>query len=256
MHFLHGPRLSRRTAHRLARMVARLGAKISLIEVSDDRVDGLPTEGFTRTATWYKIFLPELVPDADRVLYLDSDVIALDSLSPVWDTALDDSYLAAVTNVSPAWFADRWSVLGLDAATDYFNAGVLLLNLDLMRSDRCSQAVHEFGVENASRLVLRDQDALNAVLARRRVTLHPRWNCMNALFLYPEADALLGASQAAEAKRRPAIRHFEGPDANKPWHYMCRQPHRGAYRRHRRGTPWPLHVPAGLTPGNIARRLS
>ncbi len=96
--------------------------------------------------------------------------------------------------------------------------------------------MHTYGVEYADDLVLRDQDAMNAVLSGRRVTLHPRWNCMNALFLYPESDDVLGAAEAEQARREPAIRHFEGPGHSKPWSPECRQPHREAYLAHRRAT--------------------
>ena len=48
---------------------------------------------------WYRIFLPELLPDVDRVLYLDVDTLAVDSLEPLWATDLGDAPGGAVTNV-------------------------------------------------------------------------------------------------------------------------------------------------------------
>ena len=60
---------------RCARWSSGRGGELTFVGVPDERVDGLPTEGFTRKATWYRIFLPELLPDVDRVLYLDADLI-------------------------------------------------------------------------------------------------------------------------------------------------------------------------------------
>lgn len=255
VHYLHGPGFRPRAASRLARMVDRLGASITFVEVVDEHCRGLPTEGFTGKATWYKVLLPELLPQVDRILHLDCDTVALDSLTPLWSTDLDGNHVAAVTNVLPQWYADRVSALGLDGPDAYFNAGVLLLDLDSMRREGCSRAMIEYGVEHAPDLVLRDQDVLNAVLADRRAPLHPRWNCMNAILSFPEARERFGAGLVEEARRQPAIRHFEGPGENKPWHLLCRWPGREAYRAHRRRTPWPLWTPAGLTPANVARRV-
>ena len=56
-----------------------------------------------------------------------------------------------------------------------------------------------------------------------------------------------------EARRSPAIRHFEGPAENKPWHLLCEQPGREHYMHHRAATPWPKVRRAGLTPRNLLR---
>ena len=253
--YMYGPELDARPLDRMAAMVEDLGASVSFLVVGDERCEGLPTRGFTGKATWYKLFLPELLPDSERVLYLDSDLLALDSLEPLWRTDLDGHYLAAVSNVLPPLYRDRASRLGMSDPSGYFNAGVLLLNLDAMRRDGRSRAMYEFGVANADDLVLRDQDVMNVVLGERRLRLHPRWNCMNAVLSHPEGVELFGADVVEEARRDPAIRHFEGPDDNKPWHFMCRQPSRAAYKQHRSQTPWPRYWREGLTPANLMRRL-
>lgn len=255
VHYLHPPGLPAGDARQLQRMIERLGGTASFMEVPDERCEGLPIQGCTGKATWYKIFLPEILPaSVDRVLHLDADLVVADSLSSLWETSLDRLYVAAVTNVLPPMYRNRARELGLAGEGDYFNAGVMLMNLELMRSDNCSQALFRYGVENAAELTLRDQDALNVVLGPGRGVLHPRWNCMNALLVYPESADLFGSDVVQEALSHPAIRHFEGPADNKPWHLMCRQPHRELYGAHRRRTPWPGYVPDGLTAPNVGRR--
>jgi lipopolysaccharide biosynthesis glycosyltransferase len=253
VHYLHDPALPERRRRRLAAMVEGLGASIDFLPISDRRLAGLPTRGFTRKATWYRIFLPELLADVDRILYLDSDLIALADLGPLWETDLDDVYLAAVTNVLEPHYAERLRDAGFDPRS-YFNAGVMLLNLDRMRRDGCSEALRAYGVEHASTLVLRDQDALNAVLGARRLALHPRWNCMNAQFVFPWSVDAFGAERLAEARADPAVRHFEGPGANKPWHLLGDRECRRVYAAHRAQTPWPRYWPTGVSLGNVGRR--
>lgn len=254
VHYLHGPELPDQSRRKLGQMVAALGSEISFLEIDDAKVAGLPIRGFTGKATWYRIFLPDLLCDVDRVLYLDSDLIALDSLAPLWQTELSGFYLAAVTNVFLDHHLHRPAQLGLPGPEVYFNAGVILLNLDLLRRDRQAAALLRYATEHAGRLEWRDQDALNMVLGSRRLALHPRWNCMNAVLDFPQGEDVFGKEVVAEARSHPAIRHFEGPARNKPWHYLCEEDRRELYLLHRRHTPWPEVRLTGRTPSNVLRR--
>jgi lipopolysaccharide biosynthesis glycosyltransferase len=242
VHYLHGPGQAGDTAPKLEAMVSAAGGSVRFIYVDDAQCEGLPTRGFTGKATWYRIFLPDLLPNLDRVLVLDADVIVTDSLAALWSTRLDDVFLAAVTNVLAPQYIQRPAELGISPHA-YFNAGVMLLNLDLMRREGCVEQIRAFGVEHAAELALRDQDALNAILARRRAPLHPRWNYMNAFDVYPWTAYVFGSGELEEARSRPAIRHFEGPGQNKPWHADCTHELREIYHAHRVQTPWPEYRP-------------
>jgi lipopolysaccharide biosynthesis glycosyltransferase len=239
VHVLRGPEFPVRTSRKLAQMVEANGGIPEWHEVPDEWCEGIPTEGFTGKATWYRIFVPEILADADRALFLDADTIVCDSLLPLWELEIAGDYVAAVTNVFPPWFQGRPEALGLPGPRDYFNPGVLLMNLDLMRREGCSEALQSYARANAAELEWRDQDALNAVLAGKRHWLEPRWNCMNSVLLFHAAVEIFGAEAVEEARRNPAVRHFEGPAENKPWHYRCGREMRELYIEHRRHTPWP-----------------
>jgi lipopolysaccharide biosynthesis glycosyltransferase len=253
IHYLHGEDISARATRRLARMVESNGGRIEFLRIPDRRLEGLPIQGFTRRATWYRIFLPELL-QAERVLFLDSDTIVVDSLAPLWRTDLGDSCLGAVTNVWQWNDVGRELRLGLPEGS-YFNAGVLLMDLARMRADGCSAELLDYGTRHATELSFRDQDALNVVLGERRMPLHPRWNCMNSILLFPSSVEVFGPDAVEEARSSPAIRHFEGPSQNKPWHLLCERGMRELYYDHRRQTPWPRVRPEGITPANLMRRL-
>ncbi len=255
IHYLHGPDLTAREREGLVEMVAANAGSLKFWEIPDEWCSGLPTEGFTRTATWYRLFLPELLPDVERVLYLDADLIVLEPVAPLWDIDFGDNLLAAVSNVLEPRYADRPRELGIPDSQGYFNAGVLLFNLDLMRRERSSQELQEYAREHAGQLLWRDQDALNVVLGPRRVPLHPRWNCMNIMAELGWGEDVFGAEALAQARSDPAIRHFEGPGLNKPWHYLAPRESRELYRRHRRATPWPRVRLEGRGPRNVWRRL-
>ena len=206
-------------------------------------------------SAWYNVFLPELLPELDRVLYLDGDVIALDSLGPLWETDLSGHYLGAVTNVLQRNHFHRLDDLGLAGPEVYFNAGVMLLNLGELRRERAMEGVIDWARANPEKIKWPPQDALNVVLGSRRLRLHPRWNCMNSVVSFPWSADLFGAEAVEEARRNPAIRHFEGPGPNKPWHYLSDKESRELYMRHRSRTPWPRCKLEGRTPRNVWKRL-
>jgi lipopolysaccharide biosynthesis glycosyltransferase len=256
VHYLHGGDLPAGSEEGLSQLVEGRG-EVSFVAVPGELCAGLPTEGFTGRATWYRVLAPDVLPDVERILFLDADLLALDSLGPLWDTDVSGHYLAAVTNVFQDDHLFRAGQLGLEPQ-DYFNAGVMLMNLDLIRRDGRTAAMVEYGREHAGELMFRDQDALNVVLARRRLPLHPRWNTMNSFEVFPWSAYVFGAGELEEALRNPGIRHFEGPGVNKPWDRGCRASQRELYFEQRRRTPWPDVEMVGSAPRapSLARRLA
>lgn len=243
IHYLHGEDTSAEGRSQLAAMVRELGGEIVFHAIPEVWLEGLPVKGFTGKATWYRLFLPQILT-AERVLYLDTDLLVLDSLLPLWNTDLDGRLVGAVTNVMMPGDASRARWLGMKSA--YFNAGVLLMDLEQMRRQDMTERLVACGRHDSERrLGWRDQDVLNVVLHQRRLALHPRWNCMNAIVNYPWATEYFSAEAVEEATSNPAIRHFEGPAQCKPWHALCNPEHRRLYAEHRSHTPWPHVTLAG-----------
>lgn len=254
VHYLCAPGFPDSDAAAIAGMVEGGGGEVRFHRIRDERLDALPTMDYIGAEMWFRFLLPELVPDADRVLYVDSDVVVADSLAALWGVELGDRYLAAVDNVFERHRVDRPAELGLPPDQGYFNSGVLLLNLARMRADASSEALIELAAARGPELLWPDQDVLNLVLGARRVALAPRWNATNAIVNFRWADEVFAADELAAARRRPAIRHFEGPSLNKPWHYLCDQPGRELYSEHRGATPWPRVRMEGRSPRNVVRR--
>jgi lipopolysaccharide biosynthesis glycosyltransferase len=255
VHLLHGPGLPGSITERLGAMFEGDSARLTLHEVPDERVAGLPLDHRFGPAMWYRIFLPEILSDIDRVLYLDVDTIIVDRVEPLWELELGDVLLAAVTNVFMEFHRHRPGELGIEP-DHYFNSGVLMLNLELMRREHATENLISLISDRGAALEWPDQDALNLFVGSRRLALHPRWNCMNSFFTRPRLAAeVFGAQLLEEAVRSPAIRHFEGPAFNKPWHALHGRSGRRLYAQHRRSTPWPDYELEEETARNRARRL-
>ena len=244
-HLLHGPALDPADVDRLAGMVDDLGSTLRPLRVTDDHLRGLPVNRRFPPPIWYRTLLPKLLPDAPRVVYLDCDTLVLGDVGELAAMDLGGRAVAAVDNVSLGSEADA-ARADLAPGTRYFNSGVLVLDLETWRREHLADAVHAEGMARQA-APFPDQDALNAVLAHRRLSLHPRWNCQITMIYLREAREVLGAATLAEACAHPAIVHFEGKAIDKPWHHLSKHPHRDAYLEHRAHTPWPTDVIQGRT---------
>ncbi len=112
-------------------------------------------------ATYYRLLLPTLLDESiDRILYLDCDVIVLKDISELFSLNLDGFGVAAVKDSSPYSNSHRMFIgLGLDS--NYFCAGVLLINMKYWREHNSSEVMFDFLDKHAKELYFEDQDVLN-----------------------------------------------------------------------------------------------
>ena len=167
--------------------------EILLITVNADRYSLLASKCISKEihvspVAIYKFNIPNILPE-DKVLYLDSDIIINQSIEDLFETDVSESYIAAVDDMGDnvrngeSELAYR---IGLKSG-HYFNSGVMLLNLKMMRKDEIPKALFEYREKGANYFM--DQDALNYVLSKRRISLDCKYNFMSsALRLYDLED--------------------------------------------------------------------
>lgn len=252
VHYLHDPEFTEQAREKIRTALARHADRLQLNfhEVPDTLVQGLPLfshmpAGSLPPVMWYRLFLPQLLPDEAKVLYLDCDTLVTDSLLPLWNTELGEQALAAVTN--PWWPSDRaeqwYARCGLRRAEDYFNTGVVLFNLEVFRTAGWAELVLAHGRDNAHWTRYGDQDSLVAVLHAHRLPLAPRWNVMRIIALNPDSHRIFTPQEMRDVMRRPGIIHFEG--STKPWVNASKHPYARLHMRYARQLPWPVR-PAPL----------
>lgn len=152
-----------------------------------------------------RLKIPELLPaGVGRVLYLDCDIIALDDVGKLWDSDLGGKSAGAVRDYGRSDRKIRKTgILG----RDYFNSGVMLMDLERLRANgftaRCSASVNS---ENAPK---EDQNVLNIVLRGDWLPLPLRWN-VEAPVTAKEAKAngFDDIPAVIEAMASPGIIHF------------------------------------------------
>lgn len=234
---VHGQPLSEEGCARLEEVVTKAGAQLEYLQVPDSAMVGFPTSKF-HYSCWYRILLPELLPQLDRILYLDCDVIVADDIEPLWSTDLGDKLFAACINPILPPMLKPLRQMGIQDLSDYLNSGVLLMDLARLREEKLSRQLREYATAHPDNQCP-EQDALSVLFKGRWLSLHPRWNAQSALYdgELPPSLLIFTPQQAREAAQRPAIIHFNGPF--KPWHFWCDHPLSGLYFEHLKQTSWP-----------------
>lgn len=121
----------------------------------------------------YKFFIPEILSGLDRVLFLDGDIIVREDLSRLYKTSIKDVYLAAVLNANGG---------DTKLKINYFNSGVMLMNLSLMRKNKVSEKLINYRMSGYNGYM--DQDAFN-IVCRDKVKFLPfKYNTqINAVYI-------------------------------------------------------------------------
>lgn len=177
--------------------------------------------------TYYRLVLPELLPQYDKILYLDSDMIAQADVADLYEENVDGYLLAACLDADTAGLYNGYQkdkkkytdqILKLKEPYKYFQAGVLLLNLAEFRKTYTTKQILDFAVSEEWQLL--DQDILNKLCEGRVKYIDMRWNVMvdYAGIRINKIIALAPRKlnqMYLDARNNPAIIHYAGPQ--KPW---------------------------------------
>lgn len=141
----------------------------------------LYTRDYYTNTTYFRLFLPELYPQYDKVLYLDSDIIVVGDISELYNTDIGTNLVAAAPDdiiQKNKVFQDYAElVVGVAKYQHYFNAGVLLMNLDELRKFKF-QEKFLYLLEKFKFSVAQDQDYLNRLCKGRVTLISHDWDVM------------------------------------------------------------------------------
>ena len=143
--------------------------------------DKLYTRDYFTYTTYFRLFIPELYPQYNKVIYIDSDTTVLGDISEFYNIDLGTNLLGVVSDESVInnevlrEYVER--VVGHVTYKNYFNAGVLLMNLDAMRKFEF-QSKFLYLLETVKFAVAQDQDYLNRLCKGRTTMISGAWNKM------------------------------------------------------------------------------
>lgn len=143
--------------------------------------DKLYTRDYYSKTTYFRLFLPNLYPQYDKVLYLDSDIAVLDDIADLYNIDMGDNLVAAAPDDSVQFneifqtYVEK--VVGVADYRKYFNAGILLMNLHEMRKFKF-QEKFMYLLDRITFTVAQDQDYLNRICKGRVKMIDRVWNRM------------------------------------------------------------------------------
>ena len=146
-----------------------------------EAIKNLPITSHLPLACYYRLFIPDLLPDIDKAIYLDSDILVEADLAKLWEADTSNCYLLAALarkNIIKRRTIAVCPELEPYLEHEYFNSGVMVMNLARMRQDNIFATAIDFAQKYSDILHLADQDVLNAVCVTRWKKLDPYWNLL------------------------------------------------------------------------------
>ena len=203
--------------------------EVNILEISKNMIKNANTKRYPLSA-YYRLLLSELIPDLDRIIYLDGDTLIYTDLTEMFNLEMMNNIMLGFVDNSYAK-AKKFGI----KTYKYIVSGVLLINLKTIRKENIYSRFFEFIDKNQARLMQEDQTVINIVLNGRIDFLPPKygiWNFKNKKAVlyhnkYENENLGIKAYNKKEilmAYNSPSILHFV---RGKPWNYRTKH----AYKR-------------------------
>ncbi len=222
---------------RLHAYCEKFGSTLHPVDVEDAYFADAPMTRYYPRAMYYRLLAAQLLPEElDRILYLDPDILVINEIRPLYEIDFEDNLYAAAMHRGVIGFSGSLNKLRLPNydAEEYFNSGVLMMNLTALRAETSPKEIFDFVEKYRSTLILPDQDILNALYGPRILPLDEvLWNYDVRKF---EAYriASMGESTMDWTMANTALLHFCGK--NKPWAPSYRGRYATLYKHYARLT--------------------
>ncbi|MBQ2271448.1 MAG: glycosyltransferase family 8 protein [Firmicutes bacterium] len=201
--------------------------RMQLIDVKVDRAmlkDAPITDRYPQEM-YYRIFAAKFLPEElDRVLYLDPDMVIINSLGGLYCMGLGDDWFAAASHVGPVLEKINELRLQSEEPGPYINSGVMLMNLEELRKHQDIHQVFDYIEKMKDALILPDQDVISALYGGKiREIDHYRYNMTERILRLQQLPGVAGLQtlqgmDPVDVKwicKNSCVIHYIGK--NKPW---------------------------------------
>jgi lipopolysaccharide biosynthesis glycosyltransferase len=213
---------------------------IDYLTVSGDDFKNFPNQwAHVSYATYFRLKLPELLPQVDKIVYLDIDTVVTGDVAPLWDIVLtDDEWIAGALELEVG--TDFLQTIGLPPDEPYVNAGIMVMNLDALRRNQFEQRCATFIADYHHVIKYVDQDVINHVCQGHKKIIDPRYNMVFSRYYHAHRldryHSVYSTETLQQALQQPVVIHFSG--GYKPWLYACRHNLASLYMDYIKLTPW------------------
>lgn len=187
--------------------------------VGDDFENSFEIRGIT-TPAYYRLLIPELVPEYDKIIYSDVDVIFRDDLSEIYAVDISGFYIAGVNSLSHLMldYKKYYEGMKMDASKIIYS-GNLLINSKLLLEDNL---LDKFRSLSTNKFKYQDMDIINIVCCGRIKYVSPSF-CLSTYiseFCICYRDELMNIWTEKEINDalNYGVVHYNG---KKPWEGYC-----------------------------------
>lgn len=204
-----------------------LNLEISLYHVDDKIINMLPVKQYLPLATYFRLMMPIILPDIDRLLYLDSDILCLGSISEILEIDMESKTALVISDINRTAYK-RIEALALKSEK-YFNAGIMLIDCKRWNEKKFSEKALSLLCNSPDRFLYLDQDVLNLILEDDSKYIDKEWNYIRGEYALPSNIKLLHCTAHP-----------------KPWKILCNSKEQSLFLRYETLSPWrgtPLEYP-------------
>lgn len=169
---------------------------------------GLKTWTKGTDCVYYKIILPLMFPDLNRIIYIDGDTLIRKDIFEMYNYSFNENYILGYPFYMP-YVMDSYGI----NATHYINGGCLLFNIKKIREDHKDIDLLQFTIKNNSVLRFREQDSINYIFYPKIGFLPLKYGIymipnksFKSLSRYTRSP--LNLTEGYEAVKDPSIAHF------------------------------------------------
>lgn len=212
---------------KLSTLVSGTPHALTIVVISDAMFAHLPATRAFPASVYFRLLAPILFKEYRFLLYLDADIVALDSVQRLLQQDAPMNVASCVVQ-EPCEQEKLSFAIGISEG-NYFNSGMLYINTKIWNENKISQKVYKILTESGSSFKYFDQDALNIALQGKVKYLDPKYNrqikaghTKKDLNVIPANDTVL--------------LHYVGKD--KPWQRWNQQAISIYYRNYLSVSPW------------------
>lgn len=198
---------------------------IYIYEINISYLKSLPVLNHYSIAIYFRLLLPLILIKIKQIIYLDADIVCINSINELIELDLKNYIIAAVPDVE--WTSEQ-KIQKLKLKNHkYFNSGLLIINIDNWNKDMVSEKIISVLNNPENKLEHPDQDALNIILNKKVIYLEKKYNRINMDSMDINNDCLL---------------HFAAK--SKPWHLSwlvsptCNEFNKNIYSYYEKKTSW------------------
>lgn len=184
-----------------------------------------------------RLHIGDLLPQIDRVLSIDVDVVINGNIKEFYDIELnDDELFAAVSEVRKSSFKKFGIEPSQRNSMTNFNCGVMLIDLNKWRAWDVSTKTTEHIIKYEEILGAPTQDTLNPLYYNNWKIVSPKYNLHHFYLLYPfkSRDLPYSKREIQAAIKSPVIIHYTG--SMSPWNYLDIHPYKYLYWKYLKRT--------------------